>query len=284
MSAINNQQINNMPEQDNVAAKKTFKRSLKKNVSPAEFNGPSRPPTGFMLFSAANRDKVTEELRAALKPDEKFKISSVATKIGALWKEASEEQKAELNKQAQVLKAKYDEELEKWQSTNDYKAFVKATALHSKKRADKKATDTAKESGMPQRPMAGYMIFANTVRDDIRKELEAKGEKYSVANGATMTKEKWTALGAEGQEKYQAEYRAAKAKYDEDLKAWQETDAGKQYAKAKATNAKRKAQNSKVGRSAKRAKKDAEAENGPSEAEDDVEESVEEEVQEEAEE
>lgn len=278
--ALNNQApVNNDAADQAVDAKKT-KRSLKKNVAPAEFNGPSRPPTGFMLYSSANRDAVTAALKAALKPDEKFQIKTVASKLGEQWRLLSEADKATFNKQGEELKAKYEVDLEKWKSTNDYKQFVKASALHNKKKADKKAVEKAKADGMPQRPMAGYMRFANAVRDTVRKELDAKGEKFSLQAGAGLTKAKWVALGEEGQKKYHEEYQVAKAKYDEELKAWQESEAGKTFSKTKATNAKRKAKNSKVPKAKKAKGNDGEAVEDEAE-ESDVESSVEEDAAEE---
>lgn len=264
---------------NNAEKTKTAKRSLKKNVVPQEFNGPARPGSGFMLFSTKYRDQVTAEVRAALKADEKFKVSMVACKLGEKWKAEAEDAKAVFNKQAAELKTKYEAKMEAWKKTPDYKLFVKASALHNKKKADKKATVAAKASGMPQRPMAGYMLFANDCRDDCRKEIEAKGGKYSVMEGAGLTKQKWTALGEEGQKPYQEKYAVAKAKYAEELAAWQESDAGKTYAKAKAVNAKRKAQNSKVGR-AKRVKKNEEDEDEDVEEDEDVVSDVEESAEE----
>ena len=63
------------------------------------------------------------------------------------------------NTKAKELKAKHDADLEKWKLSEDYKAFIKAQALHSKKKADKKALVTAKADGMPQRAFAGYAYF-----------------------------------------------------------------------------------------------------------------------------
>jgi len=250
---------------------KKQKTSLKKNISAVDFNGPSRAPSGFFLYSHEVREAVTAAIRASLKDGETFAIRLVGAKIGEQWKSLPETDRTQYNEKAKVLKAKYDTDLEQWKLTADYKAFVKASALHNKKKADKKAKDAAKASGMPARPMAGYMRFAQVVRDEVRKELEAKGEKFSVTSSAPLIKAKWTALGEDGQKQYNDEFSVAKAKYDADLKAWQETDAGKALAKAKKTNAKRKAQNSKVGKPAKKAK----GNNGEAVEEQEEEESIE---------
>jgi len=250
-----------------VEVTKTKKRSLKKMVQPHEFGGPAKPKSGFFLFSDKHRDAVTDAIRKALKPDEKFNVASVASKLGEMWKNESDASKAAFNKQGEELKAKHDTEMEQWKLTDGYKKFIHASALHQKKKADKKATDDAKASGMPQRPMAGYMIFGNEVRSEIRAEMEKNGEKFSIAVAGGKTKERWVALGEEGQKQYHDKYQVAKAKYDEDIKAWEETDAGKAYKKAKAGNAKRKQQNQKVGRKAKRAKKDDDEEDDDEEPE-----------------
>jgi upstream-binding transcription factor len=253
--------LNNVaaPAADNVAVvEKKKKLSLKKNVNPADFGGPSRPPSSFMLYSDEVRDEATTYVKANLKADEKFAISMVARRVGEMWKEVSDEKKAEYTTKAQELKAKHDAEQEIWKTTKQYKAYINATALHNKKKANKKAADTAKAGGMPAKPMTGYFLFGNEVRDAVRAELEKKGEKYSVKTAAPIQKAKWDALGEEGQKKYHDLFAAAKEQYAKDLAAWEETDAGKEYLKAK-KNAeaaqKRKQQEGKQPR-AKRAKKE----------------------------
>lgn len=248
-----------MSDIQNVAAKtRKTKRSLKKAVTPAEFNGPLRFKTSFMIFGDDRRDGITKKVRAGLKPDEKFNVSMVAKELGEAWRAIDPADKKKYEDMAKASKATYDAALEKWKLSADYKLFVKANALHNKKRADKQATLKAKESGMPRQPMTGYFLYANEIREAVRGELVAKGETYNIKSGAAITKAKWDALGEEGQKPYKAKFEAAKIQYAEDMKAWNDSDAGKEFAKAKATNAKRKANNEKVGKPAKKVKKDAE--------------------------
>lgn len=257
-----------MSAEQNATVKKL---SLKKMVTPDHFNGPKRAKSSFMLFGDDRRDAITAEIKANLKDGEKFNVAMVAKAVGDAWKQTSEEVKETYKTKAAGLKAAHDAEMEKWKLSADYKNFVKAKALHSKKKADKQATVKAKESGMPMRPMVGYMLFANEVRETVRAEVVAQGMVFTVKTGAAGTKAKWDALGDEGKKVYNDKYLVAKAKYEEDLKAWNETDAGKEFAKSKATNLKRKQQDQKVGRRAKKQKKDAET--APEES---VEESIEE--------
>lgn len=238
---------------------KKKKLSLKKNVKPADFGGPEKPQTAFFLFGNEVRPAITEKIRANLKEGEKFNVAMVARQIGADWKEVSAEKKAEYQKIADEQKASFEAETEKWKQSKQYREFLKVNALHKKKQADKKNVIEAKASGMPQRPMAGYMMFANDVRDEVRKELEAKGEKFDVRKSGAITKQKYEALSEEKKNVYNEKYLVAKTKYAADYAAWLETEAGKKYEKAKATNEKRKRENQKVGKKAKRAKKDPEA-------------------------
>jgi hypothetical protein len=251
------------------AGAKEKKLSLKKNVSMESFGGPRKAFSAFFLFSNEVRPGVTEKIRADLGPDGKFNVSMVAKKIGEMWKDASEEKKGTLKKKADELKAKYDADLEKFKLSDGYKKFLKASALHNKKKNDKKALQDAKASGMPVRPMAGYMMFGNEIRDTIKQELTAKNEPYSVTVVAGLTKTKWDALGEEGQKPYHDKYQVAKQEFAEELLAWQASAAGKLYEKTKATNAKRKQKASKLPK-AKRVKKDADAgEDGDESEEDD---------------
>jgi histone H3/H4 len=69
----------------------------------------------------------------------------------------------------------------------------------------------------PQRPMSGYFLFSNQVRDS----LKGTDTKYSIAELANKIKTDWAALGEASQQKWQKKNEAAvalfepeKAKYD----------------------------------------------------------------------
>jgi hypothetical protein len=57
----------------------------------------------------------------------------------------------------------------------------------------------AKESGMPARPQAAYFLFSMEQTPKVIEELKAEGKKAEMAVRAGMIKERWNALGAEGQ-------------------------------------------------------------------------------------
>ncbi|KAL9642794.1 hypothetical protein ABK040_009869 [Willaertia magna] len=92
-------------EEDDNKKKRKRKTTKKKKTDP---DAPKRPLTSYMLFSQEQRKKIVQET-----PE--IKVTEVAKKVGALWKQLSAEQKQpyidkaeELKKQYKVLKEEYD--------------------------------------------------------------------------------------------------------------------------------------------------------------------------------
>lgn len=254
-------------EQSKDAKKKV---SLKKNVNMVDFGGPSRPKSGYFLFSDEKRPSVMDKIKSS---GQVFNVRLVGSTLGDMWKALSDAEKEPYNKKATELKAQYEKDLEAFKNSDAYKKYVHDDALHRKKKADKKAVVAAKESGMPKKPLSGYMLFQMDVRDECVKEAGTGSVKVL----GPIVKTKWDALGDEKKAEYNEKYVVNKKKYEEDYAAWLETDAGKIFTKAKDGNAKRKRANEKAGnKEAKRAKSDGkkktqnepQAEESPEEEED----------------
>ena len=103
-----------------------------------------------------------------------------------------------------------------------------ADQAHEKKKAVSGATKLAKESGMPKKPMAAYMLFNVEQTPGVIEEEKAKndGKAPDMIARAAIIKKKWDALGAAGQKKYQDKYAADKAQYAIDLENWNKSEAG----------------------------------------------------------
>jgi len=71
-------------------------------------NAPKRPKNGFMLFSDEVRSDVKAELEADREnPDVKIRQADVAKRIGEMWKELGEDEKAPYEQQAAISKEEY---------------------------------------------------------------------------------------------------------------------------------------------------------------------------------
>ena len=81
------------------AAKKAAKKAEKKAASD-EKPKVKRGPTGYLLYAAATRATVKEEMQAALPEGEKLKPQATVTEIAKRWKAETDEVRAEWNEQA----------------------------------------------------------------------------------------------------------------------------------------------------------------------------------------
>merc|ERR1739841_22863 len=88
---------------------------------PKDKNAPKRPLSAYMLFSADNREEVTEEVGSA------SNVTVIAKKLGQRWAQATED-----------LKADYAEDLAKYQNSKkyaDYQEKLAAWKLSNKQNA-----------------------------------------------------------------------------------------------------------------------------------------------------
>lgn len=265
--------VNDQNQQNEVEKKK--KRALGKGVDPSEFNGPKKSKSSYMLFGDDIREEATAIVKAECeKTSTPYKFTMIMKKIGDMWKALEQAKKVVYESKSKELHEKYTAELEMWKTTNDYRQYVKVSAQHKKKQSDKKNVKAAKASGMPKKPMAGYMIFSGELREQIRNDLESKGQKFSISAAAAIVKPKWAALGEEGHKKYHDKFAAAKQKYEEDMKEWFETEGGKLFSENKEKAVKKRNRDRCLGKKAKRVKKDTTDEHDECEDEEDDEEIV----------
>jgi len=241
-----------------------------KKIHASEHGGPAKAKSSYMLYSDTVRAKVIADMKAECeKTGEKFAITATGKKIGEMWKTLSEDDKKVFAEQAVKEKAEYETKMKAWQLTKEYQEFVRLSANNKQKNEMKDVAKKAKESGMPVRPGAGYFNFSVEQMPGVIAQLKAEGKKTEMSVRAAMIKEKWNALGDEGQAPYLAAAKEAKAKYDVDIAAWNQTEEGKAFLATKKKAAEKSAATKKAGRAAasalkkagKRASKDT---NGPS--------------------
>merc|ERR1712196_101406 len=101
------------------------------------------------------------------------------------------------------------------------------------------------------------MQFAMENREAAVEEHKAKGNtKFGIGDLAPYHKAKWDAMSAEDKAARAEDYKERMVKYNEELKAWKESDAGKKMQSSlDKTNEKRKRTNKNASASAREAKK-----------------------------
>jgi len=165
---------------------KRTQKAAKPKMVDAEGNEIKKNQTAYFLFQNSKRDEVKAVL--AEEGDGKVKIGDIAKKIGAMWKECSEEDKVLLNQQATEDKERYESEVAanpENATTLEALKETKAAAKKGEKAATKAAKKAAKEaevaakSGIDaqivdaQEPAAEeeQIVVATIVEDDLTVEV-----------------------------------------------------------------------------------------------------------------
>jgi len=86
------------------------KRGKKRKKDP---NAPKRPQTAFFLFSGENREAAKAEL------PEGARVGEVAKQLGIMWAECPPDEKKKFQEQAEINKAQYEKDMQKYHAEND---------------------------------------------------------------------------------------------------------------------------------------------------------------------
>jgi len=220
-----------------------------KNADPTEFGGPKKVPSGYFAFSNDRRDEVVAQLKKeAAEKGETFSVTAVGKKLGDMWKAADQELRTKYDDAYKAAKEKYDADMKAWKCTEDYKKYLAAQGEVQKQKTNKRMAaevKAAKPANCPERPMPAYMVFSMEVASKVAEEAKANGDASMKARSA-IVKAKWEALPEEEKKKREEDYQAKKAKYAEDMKAFEETEEYKTWEKLKEKQKKQKANNAKA--------------------------------------
>jgi len=163
-------------------------------------------------------------------------LGPIQTKLAQMWGSMSADDRKEWVDKAAEEKAAYDKKVAEFQSTENYKKYLRLSRAvmgmraGKGKAAGKVAKGKAKASGpamptkpenMPVPPKSGFQMF---------------GEEHRSGGGAAGLKEvgkAWVNLGAEGQKKYIEKAAAAQKQYEEDMRKFRTTVEGKKYLREK---------------------------------------------------
>ena len=191
---------------DKFEIKAATKASGKKKTDTTDKPKTKRGTTGYLMYTGELRKEVTDEMAQSLADGEKLKPSQVVTELAGRWKALSDEEKAEWNEKAKTKNAA-ESDGESAATSSDDEAVKKDTKKVEKKPAkkvEKKETNKASEADTSSAPVkkkqSGYIKFCNSIRAEVKAELEAElaeGEKLKPADTMSQLAKRWKALSEE---------------------------------------------------------------------------------------
>lgn len=134
------------------------KRVSRKSKDP---NCPKRPGNAYILFGQDQREKLKTD-------DPNLSAKEIMTKIGELWHQVSDSDKAFYDEKSKQLLVQYKKELEQYKEANPHwEDYMQGN--------DKKKKKAKKDPNEPKRPSSAYILFGNARREELKaKELGAK--------------------------------------------------------------------------------------------------------------
>lgn len=144
---------------------------------PKDENAPQRPPSAWLLF----RSETLAKLRKDRGDD--FDYKEHKDEISRAWESLKETtEHAKWQQKADALKAKYKEECDKYEGSEDWKAYqeiladfkANPTKYATKPKRTRGSTKTAKprDSKKPSRPLNAYFRWTRDNREAIKQEFQ----------------------------------------------------------------------------------------------------------------
>lgn len=162
---------------------------LKRRKDP---NAPKKWKTGYILFCVDQRDKLKAE-------NEGLSATEITSRLGALWKNLTEKDKAKYEALSKKDKARYE---------NDMSSYSPPEAAAGEEKG--RRSRTKGERTGPKRPLSSYMYFCQDRRDAIKSANEAM-------NGKEITSELgrvWQSLSEDAKAPYEAKAATDKARFE----------------------------------------------------------------------
>merc|ERR1719320_1535106 len=149
-------------------------------------------------------------------------MTEIASKLGKMWKKVPASEKADFAGQAATLKAAYVKKMEKYKGSASWMKHQKALAEF---KAKEKRKPFKKDPNAPKRPLSGYMIFVNEVRDGV----VSSNPDMKVTDVLKEIGSMWRDLNETQVDKYKSKAEKLKAKYEKEVNAYEKTSKYKNY-------------------------------------------------------
>mmetsp|Transcript_117715 Transcript_117715/g.293498 ORF Transcript_117715/g.293498 Transcript_117715/m.293498 type:complete len:1229 (-) Transcript_117715:61-3747(-) len=177
----------------------------KKLVRTKFADAPKKPPSAFGLFRSDVMPTVQEDCKGMGPAD-------LGKKIASMWAEATEQRKASYQEQAAKLKNDYGVQLAAFKKNNTYTTFLEQR--YKLKSRENKLVNLRE---MPKKPKSVFALF--------------KEQHQSEATSKVDLKQKFAAVSDDEKARLEAKEKELKEKWEEDVKAWKESERFKEYEK-----------------------------------------------------
>ncbi|KAJ3111248.1 RNA-binding signal recognition particle subunit srp14 [Phlyctochytrium bullatum] len=182
---------------------------------------PKRPLTSYLLFSEANREKVTAlpEIQAL---EKKHRPVAVSKKLGELWKELDGAAKQKYEKAYEESREKFEVAYNTWLtnlSVEDRVILEERRRLSKLLKPERPVSRTPRDPNRPKRPLTAYMRFASDMWsgkkvDGVTKEDVKQFEGLSVSEKTKVFGALWKKLPEAVKATYKEEFEQEKEVYE----------------------------------------------------------------------
>lgn len=183
-----------------------FEKNSKK---PQDQNAPKRPMSAYFLWANNKRGDLMKE-------SPNVGVAELGKKLGSLWAKVSGSEKEIFEAKAKKQKEAYEKKIEKYRKTADYKTHQKnlyAFRIHQTKKP------FPRDPNAPKRNLSAYMIYLNSVRENVVKENPGMSSVEIMKEQSMM----WKALNDEERMPFKKKAEAEKAKYSKRLERYMKT-------------------------------------------------------------
>lgn len=127
---------------------------------------PKRPPSAYLLFCSANREKIAGK---------KLSIGESSKLFSQIWSGLPIEERAKFDAEAIAKKQEYEVEKAKWKE--ECQRLSKATKQSSRAaKSPKGASRSSSPKSLPKRPKSAYLFFCDEKRREVSAKVQSLGQ------------------------------------------------------------------------------------------------------------
>lgn len=190
-----------------MGSKNESKYKFKKgDKAPKDENAPKKPLSAYFRFAEEKRKPEREKNPGAT-------VGQVMKVIGALWKQLSAEEKEKYDTPAKKAKSTYDKLLAAYKHSGAYAEFQEK--LHEFKIFET-TLPYKKDPNMPKKALSAYMIYTNSIREEINKENPG----IKVTDVMRKCGQKWKELSDDDKAEWTQKAEAKKAEHEKTKAAY----------------------------------------------------------------
>lgn len=176
--------------------------------SHADPNAPKKPPTAFMAYSNDHRSSLLEK-----HPDQAKNVKAIASLLGQMWRDLSDEEKTRYKEDYARKKKEYDDTLREYYTANpDAKERDDAVKRVKKQAAAVKRSRGHGAGGGPKRPLTPFFCFVQKYRTIVKNENPTAKPTQITLRVAEL----WRSLDDEERKIYEEEAAKDRVRYNKE--------------------------------------------------------------------